>query len=203
MNLKSLNLKNRTVLISDHENSKEYAIFVPIIEVEGTSCIVFEVRAEGLTRQPNEICLPGGRIEKGESKAHAAKRETAEELAIPPELISIDFELDTLVTPFNTILYPFAGTIDHYQGSFNQDEVKEIFLVPVDFFIQSNPQIHPIDVIMQSGEDFPYEMIQHGKDYPWAKGRYPVYFYTYQGRIIWGITARIVYNFVQLILQSP
>jgi len=44
-------------------------------------------------------------------------------------------------------------------------------------------------------------MIQKGRDYPWGKGQYPVYFYTYEDKIIWGLTARIINNFVNLLIE--
>ena len=199
MSFKKLSFKKQEARICGFDESKEYAVLLPIVESKGESCILFEVRSDSLNKQPNEICLPGGRIEAKEEKAHAAIRETAEELDVEPTSVSVDIELDTLVTPFNTIIYPFVGTVENYTGSFNHTEVKEVFFVPLQFLLDTKPLIYSIDIAMKPGQDFPFELIQNGRDYPWGQGRYPVYFYIYKDKIIWGITARIIHNFIDRI----
>ena len=64
---------------------KEYAVLVPLVERAGEACLIFEVRAETLGRQPGEVCFPGGHMEPEEEPAGCALRETEEELGIPAE----------------------------------------------------------------------------------------------------------------------
>ncbi len=192
-------LMNRKINICSRDMCKEFSVLVPIVESAGGHSLLFEVRSESLNNQPNEICFPGGKIESLEESVKAAVRETSEELLLPANNIKVTGELDTLVTPFNTVIYPFAGLLYDYHGTYNIDEVKEVFYIPLSFLLETEPQCHYIDIQMKPREGFPYEMIQEGRNYPWAKGKYPVYFYTYQNRIIWGITARITYNFIQLL----
>ncbi len=191
-----LKFKNKAVSISDSDHYNESSVLIPILEGKNDLCLLYEIRSENLKNQPNEICFPGGRIEKGESKENAAIRETAEELLIATESIEVIGASDILVTPFNTIIYPYIGTVKDYKGTFN-NEVKEVFTVPLSFFLSNDPFCHYIDVNVQPKEDFPYDLIQRGKDYKWAKGRYPVYFYIFGDRVIWGITARITYDFIK------
>ncbi|HPL54181.1 MAG TPA: CoA pyrophosphatase, partial [Bacillota bacterium] len=186
-------LAGRKTNICDREIYKEFSVLIPVIKAD-RHFLLFEIRSESLNNQPNEICFPGGRIESLESKQQAAVRETSEELLIPESQISIIAELDTVVTPFNSILYPFVGELREYKGTFNTEEVRSVFTVPMSFFIDTAPLCHDIDIKMRPREDFPYHMVQEGRNYPWGKGRYPVYFYTYEDRIIWGITARIINN---------
>lgn len=192
-------LKNRIPAVCGRDLCKEFSVLVPIVERDGEHHLVYEVRSESLNNQPNEICFPGGRIENLEQSVNAAVRETSEELLIPRDSIEVAGELDTLVTPFNSVIYPYAGILHDYNGTYNSDEVKEIFYVPLSYLMETQPLCHYIDIEMRPREGFPYEMIQEGKNYPWAKGRYPVYFYTYNERIIWGITARITHNFIELL----
>jgi len=192
-------LKNRVPRICDSVECKEFAILIPIVHHNGQQSIVFQVRSGSLVKQPNEICFPGGKIEHEENPRQAAVRETCEELLVDESNIQVLGELDTLVTPFNTVIYPFAAGLNNYQGSFSADEVREVFYVPLDYLLQHKPQCSQLDVVMKPHEDFPYDKVQNGKDYPWARGTYPVYFYEYEGRIIWGITARILKNFIELI----
>ena len=48
-------------------------------------------------------------------------------------------------------------------------------------------------------EDFPFDRIRGGRDYPWRKARRAIYFYSYEGREIWGMTARIMKAFVRIL----
>ena len=198
MNMDFTKLAGRKTNICDREIYKEFSVLIPVIKAD-RHFLLFEIRSESLNNQPNEICFPGGRIESLESKQQAAVRETSEELLIPESQISIIAELDTVVTPFNSILYPFVGELREYKGTFNTEEVRSVFTVPMSFFIDTAPLCHDIDIKMRPREDFPYHMVQEGRNYPWGKGRYPVYFYTYEDKIIWGITARIINNFVSLL----
>jgi 8-oxo-dGTP pyrophosphatase MutT (NUDIX family) len=197
MNLNKL--KNYMPKISDHKENKEFSVLIPLVNYKGQICIVFQVRSGRLFNQPNEICFPGGKIELGETPRQAAIRETCEEMLIAQESIEVLSEIDTLVTPFNTIIYPFAALLHNYQGTFSSDEVHEVFYVPLDFLSDYSPECSYLDVQMKPINDFPFDKIQYGKDYPWAQGKYPVYIYQYQDKIIWGITARILKNFIELI----
>lgn len=192
-------LRNRKSNICDNASYKEFSILVPLIEGSEGHSLLFEVRAESLNHQPNEICFPGGRIEASENSEKAAIRETSEELLIPEDRIELLGELDKLVTPFDILIYSYAGILHDYQGSYSRDEVKETFLVPLAFLMEAEPSCHYIDVQMTPGDDFPYEMIQQGSSYTWKSGKYPVYFYVYKERIIWGITARIIKNFIDIL----
>jgi 8-oxo-dGTP pyrophosphatase MutT (NUDIX family) len=193
-------LIGRKATICDREIYRESSVLVPIIKNRDGHSLLFEIRSENLSKQPNEICFPGGKIESFENARQAALRETSEELLIPGLDIDVIAELDTVVTPFNSILYPFVGELHEYTGTFNREEVKETFVVPLSFFIDNDPLHHDINVRMKPKEDFPYHMVQEGRDYPWGKGQYPVYFYTYENKIIWGLTARIIKNFVNLLV---
>ena len=195
---KILKLRNRDANISDKKNYIKSSVLIPILENNNSLSLLFEVRSENLKKQPNEICFPGGGIEKEESPLDTAIREASEELCLPPKTIDVIGASDTLIAPFNNIIYAFIGILKDYKGAFNE-EVKEVFPVPISYFLSHEPLCHYINVNMQPKKDFPFYMIQNGKDYRWSQGKYPVYFYTYENRIIWGITARIIHDFVSLI----
>jgi 8-oxo-dGTP pyrophosphatase MutT (NUDIX family) len=195
-------IRNHKPKICDDGVSKESSVLIPIVNYNGQNSILFQVRSESLLKQPSEICFPGGRIESDETPIQAAVRETCEELLIKEENLKVLGELDTLVTPFNTIIYPFAAYLYDYQNTFSKFEVQEVFYIPIDFLKDYEPKCSNLSVNMEPCGDFPFEKVQGGKDYPWAKGSYPVYFYEYEDKIIWGITARILKNFIELLKQQ-
>jgi len=181
---------------------RRYAVLLPLILHQGELHILYEVRGKHLDTQPGEISFPGGSVECGESYREAAIRETSEELNIEQEKITIIGELDYIVSPYNFIIYPYVGLINGINSDdidFNKEEVDHIFTVPLDFLINSEPILHHAKLDTLLDEDFPYHMIQNGKNYNWRKGKYPIYFYEYEEYIIWGMTARFTKNFVDIL----
>lgn len=179
-----------------------YAVLVPLVEKEGELHILYEVRAENMKRQPGEVCFPGGRIENNESAEECAVRETSEELNIEQSEIRIIAQMDFLHTYSNFTLYSLLGVIDYDVVStihVNPDEVKEIFLVPVSFFAENEPEIYDFDVIPNIGPEFPYDKINLPHGYNWRKGKSTVPIYRYGDRVIWGLTARITNHLIDLV----
>ncbi|MEG1727308.1 MAG: CoA pyrophosphatase [Acidaminococcaceae bacterium] len=176
----------------------EAAVLVPLVRHNGQTCLLFEVRAASLSRQPGEVCFPGGkRDETDGGLAMTAVRETCEELNLPATAIGILGELDYLVTHMGPIVHPFVGVIDDLtlvQPS--ADEVQEVFMVPLAYLLQQVPRTACMELANKATEDFPFELLPQ---YPkaWNRRRqYDIYFYEYEGHVIWGITARILHGFL-------
>lgn len=192
-------IKDRPVSIEGI--NKEYSVFIPIIEVKNELHILFEIRSSKLKVQPNEICFPGGKLEKNETHSECALRETSEELLLTYDDLELMGEIDTLVLPYNSIIHPFVGVInkDINEIKYNKDEVYKIFSVPLNFFLNTKPDEYYTHLDINTTNDFPYHLICGGKNYNWGRGNYPVYFYKYNNQIIWGITAKILRNFIEII----
>lgn len=181
------------------------AVFIPIIKKNNELHIIFEIRSNNLKTQPNEICFPGGKIEKNEVPLNCAIRETCEELNISKYNIEVIDELDLLVTPFNMSIYSFCGIIkdiDYDSINFNKDEVASIFTVPLFELLLQKPQLNNMAINVNPDSSFPFHLIQNGKAYNWKSGAYPVYFYKYKDYIIWGITAKILKSFLDTLKQD-
>jgi len=198
-----LGLKGRKAHILGHENYFESAVTLPLVEKDGQLCVLFQKRANNVL-QPGEVSFPGGRIESTDgSPQEAAIRETCEELGLKAEHIEVIAPLDIMVSPFNAIVYPFlVKIITPELITPNPEEVAEIFYVPLDFLIDYEPLYKYLWVSVEYSEDFPFELIPHGKDYPFRKGILPQYFYIWEHRVIWGLTARILQHFLTLLKNS-
>jgi len=183
-------------------NYRYFSVLVPLVEKDGELYLLYEVRSDSLKRQPGEVCFPGGRMENDESAEECAIRETIEELNIEANDIRIIAQLDYIHTYSNFTLYSFLGVIDYEavkNMSVNQDEVKEVFLVPVSYLEETKPEIYIFDVTPNVGDDFPYERINSVTGYNWRKGRTVIPIYQYNERVIWGLTGRMTYHLVELI----
>ncbi|MDQ0337792.1 8-oxo-dGTP pyrophosphatase MutT (NUDIX family) [Caldalkalibacillus uzonensis] len=197
-------LRERQVQVLGHEQAVKAAVLVPLLYRKEAWHILFEKRAAHLKSQPGDICFPGGRVEKEDADpCQTALRETCEELGINREHVDILAPLDVLVTHYHSHIYPFVGKIDDRAVlSPDSNEVEEVFSVPLAYFLQTQPERYDVTVKLEPPEDFPYELIENGKNYKWRQSYIPEYFYQYHGYVIWGMTARILYHFVQLVKQE-
>lgn len=177
---------------------QNFAVLVPLIETPNGIKIIFEVRSKNLSKQPGEVCFPGGKVDKDESFKQAAIRETCEELNLKEQNIEIIGDLDYLVTPYNLIIYPYVGIIkgvNYGEITCNPDEVHEIFDMDLNYPIDNKEDMHIVNLLANPQADFPYHMVIQGEEYKWRVGKYPVPFYQYKDKVIWGFTARILSNF--------
>ncbi|OPY57204.1 MAG: putative NUDIX hydrolase [Pelotomaculum sp. PtaU1.Bin035] len=200
-NLKKF-LSNRRPRINFEEVYTVSAVLLPIIEANGEPHVLFEVRASRLKRQPGEICFPGGRVEQNEIAwpQETAVREATEELGVARDQVELIGPLDYFVNPLGTLVYPFVGKIHGYSGIVpNPHEVEEIFLVPVGYFFEKHFSRSSYEVATRYAQDFPFDRIPPSYKRGWqTMGSFPVYFYEYGNRFIWGLTAGILHNFISL-----
>ncbi|MCM0760356.1 MULTISPECIES: CoA pyrophosphatase [Sporomusa] len=189
-------------------NAEDYlqsAVTVPLIDVDGEPSVLFEVRSGKLNRQPGEICFPGGRIEAHDtSPLQAALRETVEELGVKREKIQVLGTLDFLVSPIGVLIYPYAV---HISAALplapNADEVAEVFTVPLDFLFAAKPRIASMEMATKPLAGFPFDLLP--PDYPQGyrrRAKYPLLFYQYKHYVIWGLTARVLANFIEVCRQG-
>jgi len=194
-------LRGRRANILGHEKSYIYAVMLPLVQIDGEIQVLFEKRSPQLRLQPGEICFPGGGIEDLDSNyAGASVRETCEELGLKEEDIDLVCALDILINPYNAITYPFVGFIrDCNLIRPNHEEVDEVFYIPLSYLLENRPIFRKMDLRYEPPEDFPFELIPQGKNYPFRPAAHPLLFYVWKNYVIWGMTARILYHFLGLI----
>lgn len=194
-------LKNREPSILGIEEYRQYAILLPLVEIENETHLLFEVRSMNLRTQPGDICFPGGRVDRDDqNERSAAIRETSEELGLCKTNICDVIPLDYMVFGFGRIIYPYIGRIrDMEQVVPNKDEVEEVFTVPLSYFLETKPKIYKVNFKVTPEKNFPYDLIVGGEDYDWQTSEIEEHFYTYEDRVIWGITAKILTHFVSLL----
>ena len=178
------------------------AVLIPLIEKEGELCILFEVRQAGI-RQGGEICFTGGMIEAHETAEEAAVRETAEELLIPEENIEVIAPMHMIGGPGGAELSSCLGILHGYTGTFAKREVDHVFTVSLSWFASHAPRICDGAMAVDLAEDFPYELIPGGRDYPWHRIPRRFYFYESEGGVIWGITAELLYHALGVLIGHP
>ncbi|MBF4692765.1 NUDIX hydrolase [Fusibacter ferrireducens] len=177
------------------------SILIPLIERNGEIHILYERRALHLNSQPGEICFPGGKIESLEKSCETALRETCEELNLEDSEVTLIGRLDSILTSFDMIIHCYIGKISRSFESiqFSKSEVDSIFTVPLSVLRTLPPKIYHVKTKMELPADFPFSNIPNGKDYNFRNTVYPIVFYYYDHYIIWGLTARMTKNFIDMI----
>ena len=176
------------------------AVCIPLLKnTAGGYDVLFEVRASTIAHQPGDVCLPGGMVEEGENPRDAALRELQEELLLKEEQICYLGDMDKLYTGSHLIMYSFAVEVTEYQNTFSQAEVDDVFTVPLEFFLHTEPECYLTRAKVEPGEDFPYELICGGREYQWRSRKEEIYFYQYEGHVIWGLTAKMMRAFTDVI----
>lgn len=191
--------------IQDHrpgpmEPGRQSAVAILFLTVNDQWHVLVEERAHQLRVQPGELCLPGGGVEPGESPVQAALRECCEELLVEPKQLQLWGQGDILTTPSGLTVHTVLARLYEYKATFSPQEVHTVFSVPVDWLLSQQPYRFDSQVSTCPGADFPQDWVPGGKNYPWRKGCWPIYFYPeYQGKRIWGITAKILYHTMERI----
>jgi 8-oxo-dGTP pyrophosphatase MutT (NUDIX family) len=190
------------------------AVIVPLIEIDAHLHLLFEKRAADI-RQASEICFPGGKFDPKNDRSYqdTAVRETVEEIGIDPHSINVIGRLNTLITPMGVIVETFPAVLQSdsiNKLNINKAEVDKVFTVPVAHFLESEPDFYYVRVeiqptiIDQEGKTqvlFPTKELGLPPKYhqPWGGNKMRVLVYRTETETIWGITAEIVHNLINLI----
>ncbi|MEX2705104.1 MAG: CoA pyrophosphatase [Candidatus Freyrarchaeum guaymaensis] len=175
--------KRQRLELSD-PNFAHAAVFLLLFERDGEFYIIFTKRAENLKYHAGQISFPGGGLDQGdESLLDTAFRETFEEIGLTRDDIEVLGALDDTVTfTSKYIITPFVGFLKRppkgpYKTSKN--EIERVIEVPLSALLDES--------------NFREELHEYFGQ------TVPVYFYNYKGDIIWGATARILKQFLDLL----
>lgn len=202
MKVKSINevfKRRKGKILGDY---KEFAVMILIYRENKEEYIILEKRALTLRKQPGDICLPGGKIENNETPLEGAIRESCEELNIERKDIEYVGEMDYLVTPYGSIMHVFVSYVNSYPNNFNKDEVHSLMKIPLKYFLNNEPQVYTMNIGPLNYDEFPFHLIEGGKDYKFSAGTLNQYFYSYKESNIWGFTARIIKSFIDYIKEN-
>lgn len=158
------------------------AVLIPIYLHNGDYGIILTKRSESMTHHRGQIAFPGGAHEpRDASLEDTALRESAEEIGLQPNHVRVLGQLDDLLTSnSNYLVRPYVGAIPYpYPFSLDERETAYVIEVPLSFLRKNNP---PAQVTREH------------------EGRVVCsYFFDYYEHIIWGATAKIIKQFIDLL----
>lgn len=159
------------------------AILVLVYDRDGEAHVLFTERTHKVEHHKGQVSFPGGASDETDDCLQTtALRETAEEIGVRPDDVEIVGQLDDMVTISNFLVSPYVGilrTNSEYEFQVNQHEVAQLVQVPL---------AHLMDE-----QNMELEVRQH-------KGKQVlVPAYSYDGHRIWGATARVLRQFLELL----
>lgn len=154
-------------------------VVLPVVE-DGEPSVLFTRRTDHLPRHAGEISFPGGLQDPGDPDLrHTALRETTEELGIPAEAFEILGALPPVHTTVSGILIvPFVGLLPLRPSLRpNAAEIAEVLEFPLSKLVDAETEV----------------------ELPRGDHVYRGFAYEMDGRRIWGATARILHELIQIL----
>jgi 8-oxo-dGTP pyrophosphatase MutT (NUDIX family) len=173
-NLRSMLTSEIDPVLEDHGKNKLASVLVVIY---GKSpIIVMTKKPKHMKFHAGEISFPGGKLDSIDSNLlETALRETREEIGLSLREDQIIGQLDPVITLNSgfTIL-PFVSVIDEIPSLSANAEVEKIFHIPLEPFLKT----------LANDPDPSHNLIQE------------MYTFEFQGKIIWGASARVLKQIV-------
>jgi len=157
------------------------AVLIPIFYFEGEYRLLLTKRSDTLRDHRGQISFSGGRCETSDkSPLETALRESWEEIGLDPDVVEVLGALDDRPTMHtNYLITPIVGVIPWpVELSIDPVEVAEIITVPISTLLAD-------DCLRQ-------------EDDPVNDGTSEGYFYYCDRKIVWGATARILTQFLDI-----
>ncbi len=166
------------------------AVLAPFFEEDGETRLVLTRRSTNLRTHQGQVSFPGGRLNEGEDAPTAALREAHEEVDLDPALVTTVGWLHPVLTLVSaSFILPVLGTLagrPHLAPS--PAEVERIFDVPL-------AELADPDVFHEELWRIPGRVIAESED-----NSFPVWFFEAAGEMIWGATARMLYELLSIVL---
>lgn len=161
------------------DQSRESAVVVPVIERD-VPHLLFTKRAADLSNHPGQMSFPGGRREPyDENLRETAIREAHEEVCLQREVVSFVGRLDDIRTVTGFSVRPFVARAPDHEYEPCENEVAEIAVL-------SLPELTDLDNYHGEYREHPHH------------GRLRVHYFYVDGYTVWGATARILVQLLEL-----
>ncbi len=161
------------------------AVLMPLVWREDGWHLVFTRRAETMEHHKGQVSFPGGACDPGDSGPEAtALREAEEEIGLKPEDVRLLGRLNDIVTSTRYRVTPVVGVLPWpYPLRPAPNEVARVFTIPLRWLAQR-----------ENYSEQPFTPAGRPRPFP------VVVYREYNGEVLWGASARIVLNFLQVVL---
>lgn len=157
------------------------SVLVPLLQSKGEWSMLFTRRSEWVNDHKGQVSFPGGAIEQDDpDERSAAVREAGEEIGLPQNAIRFLGQLDAYQTVTGFLVYPVIAKIQWpFEIRLNPQEVSRIFTIPLAWL----------------GRRENFEVRSWHSPSGWREN--VIFYRTYDGEQLWGISARIAVTVLQ------
>lgn len=177
-------LSRRAKLSVDDSSLTPAAVLLVLYAKDGGYCVLLNKRSEEVEYHKGEISFPGGARDPGDKDfLDTALRETEEEMGINRKDVTILGELDEVVTNSRFHVKVFVGSIAYpYKFKPSAVEIAEVLEVPIPWL--NDPSNLRIETRWQDGVAVSTRS------------------YAYKKHLIFGVTARILQQFLEVLADG-
>jgi 8-oxo-dGTP pyrophosphatase MutT (NUDIX family) len=177
MNLEGVR-RHEPTAVTDQERAA--AVIAPVVDRPDDPSILFTKRADHLPDHPGQMSFPGGGREPEDDDLRAtALREADEEIGLKHSEVEFVGRLDDIRTVTSYSVRPFVATIADREYTPSDEEVAEIAVL-------SLADLCDYDNYESERRDHPYY------------GDIRLHFFYVDGYTVWGATARMLVQFLDL-----
>jgi 8-oxo-dGTP pyrophosphatase MutT (NUDIX family) len=180
-------LDERLAAARTHRSSQQArqraAVLVPLLQVDGAWHLLFTRRTDTVLTHKGQVAFPGGAVEPEDPNVvHTALREAYEEIGLIPDQVKILGQMPDYVTVSQYAITPIIGYVFWpFEMILSADEVTRAFTIPLAWL--ANKANYEERLYTRS--DGRQEML--------------IFYQTYSGELLWGITARITIDFLAIL----
>ena len=170
------------------ELGRAAGVLVPLLPRPEGLHVLFTERSKELRSHAGQISFPGGSVERADADATAAAlREAREEVGLRAEHVEVLGAIDDcptfvsgyVITPIVGVIDPLAFTAaGRYPWTPSPAEIAALHELPLTAF--SDPANLRVEMREREGEMF------------------ELHWFTVQGTVVWGATARILHQLIEL-----
>jgi 8-oxo-dGTP pyrophosphatase MutT (NUDIX family) len=174
------NYKRKEVDLAEFPDFRRAGVLVLLFPHRSGLSVLLTVRTDSVEFHKGQVSFPGGMMEPGDNGiVETALRESREEIGLPSSGIEILGLLDDVPVPSKFIITPVVGYLTQQPAPKpSTSEVAEIFNAPLKFFADD-----------RNARSEEREL--RGK-------KFPLWFYDYEERSVWGATAAILRNLTSI-----
>ena len=163
------------------------AVLLPLLRAENQWHVLLTRRNVNLAEHGGQVAFPGGRADPDDtSPTYTALREAHEEIGLVPSDVNILGQLPQFMTITNYLITPVVGVIPWpYPLKLYEQEVSRAFIIPLNWLANKENIQTQERKIPSTG----------------AKLKV-IYFNEYDHEILWGASARLVVDFLNILMPK-
>ena len=177
-----------SAILTSGKELKCAAVLIPLVQKDTDWHLIFTRRTDNVESHRGQVSFPGGGCDDNEAQPEqTALREAQEEIGLNPHDVQILGRMNDVATITFFRVTPIVGIIPWpYEFQLSRFEVSRVFSIPLNWMAQSS-----------NWDEFEFTPDGFQRAFP------VITYHAYEGEVLWGATARITQNFLEVLGLIP